>query len=513
MGNSSSYATLIKNLGFNADPFAKTNADEEERLDSYFIQPPFYSTVFGDPASPKSTIVFAPRGGGKTALKRKIEIASVGSKFLCITYNTFPIQGIALKDISADYHLQNIIRLLLIGVIGECNDSGLEKLSNHDRHFLYLFSKLYFSDLDRSELKDAIGAVKSLSDKAREWWNKFTGPIGLAVNALLHKLGIGSAEIKKFEQEGGLLGSYPEQFKILRDIVSKLGKHSIYILVDRVDELSITNTGSASYEFIAPLLTDLHLLEIQGFAFKFFLWDMLLENYRVNARPDRITYHSLAWTHTQLRQMISERLKAYSNKKVTSFGQLFEVDDNSIDRLIIYYASGSPRMIIRMCKEIVDQQSEIDDKAKLISPDALYKGIEVFASNFAHETMEQGTLRELKKLRKTNFTVKHVYSNVFKFSQQAGITKVKQWQDAGIVERVGTVKEGKAYRPSNVFGLTNPLIGKHLFGEMSASEFCDKKLRVCTGCAALLIRDWDQNPKATCHRCDRGFNLSSSPSS
>jgi len=72
----SDYAKLINRLGFVADPFAKTNADEEERLDSYFIQPPFFESVFGDPKTPKSSIVFAPRGGGKTALKRKIELGS-----------------------------------------------------------------------------------------------------------------------------------------------------------------------------------------------------------------------------------------------------------------------------------------------------------------------------------------------------------------------------------------------------------------------------------------------------
>jgi len=31
---------LLHNLGFDRDPFAKTNADEEELLESYFIEPP-----------------------------------------------------------------------------------------------------------------------------------------------------------------------------------------------------------------------------------------------------------------------------------------------------------------------------------------------------------------------------------------------------------------------------------------------------------------------------------------
>src|SRR5207248_5317104 len=216
----SSYAELIRRLGFVADPFAKTNADEEERLENYFIEPPFYSAVFGDPAAAQPSVVFAPRGGGKTALKRKIEIASKGRPFLCVTYNRFPMSGLSLEDITADYHLTNILRLIVIGVVSESNEWGVSKLSSEQRHLLYLFCKRYLSELDRSELKEAIAAVKNLSDAALDWWNNFTGPIGLALNALLTKLGLGTAEITRFEQQGGSLGAFPEQFRALRDFVT-----------------------------------------------------------------------------------------------------------------------------------------------------------------------------------------------------------------------------------------------------------------------------------------------------
>jgi len=259
---SSDYASFLQHLGFRSDPFAKTNEDEEDLLDAYFIQPPFYSAVFGDPASPRSAVVFAPRGGGKTALKRKIELASKDASFLCVPYNTFAIEGLRLSDISREYHLRNILRLLLIGVIGECEEYGIGRLATRERHYLYLFCQNYFSQIDQSELKQAINAVKNLSDKARDWWNRFTGPVGLAINALLSRLGIKSTEIQKFEQEVGTLGAYHEQLRILADIVQRFDKTSIYVLVDPVDELALTQTGPSSFTFIAPILTDLHLLEL-----------------------------------------------------------------------------------------------------------------------------------------------------------------------------------------------------------------------------------------------------------
>ena len=33
-------------------------------------------------------------------MKRKLEIASAGAKFLCITYNTFPTDGVALVTVT-----------------------------------------------------------------------------------------------------------------------------------------------------------------------------------------------------------------------------------------------------------------------------------------------------------------------------------------------------------------------------------------------------------------------------
>jgi hypothetical protein len=510
MTKESAYAHLIQRLGFVADPFAKTNADEEERLEHYFIEPPFYNAVLGDPASAQASIVFAPRGGGKTALKRKIELTSKDNSFMCVTYNRFPAPVSVAKDTTAEYHLTNILRLVLIAVISECHQWGVVRLSNEQRHLLYLFSKGYLSDLDRSELKEAIKAVKNLSDTALDWWNKFTGPVGLVVSALLAKVGLAHAEIKKFEEQGGSLGGFEEQFRTLRDIASLFGKRCVYVLVDRVDELPVTGSASASYDFIAPLLTDLHLLEQPGYGFKFFLWDLLLADYRAHARPDRIKYHILAWTHAQLQSMISERLRAHSDNKIRSLTELLEPNASlTFDRLVIYFALGSPRTIIRICKEIVDQQSEMNPSATKISVPAVFQGIEVFAANFANENVDPGILRDLKKVRRVNFTVRHVYSDVFKISQPAGISKVKQWQDAGIVERIGLVKETKGSRPSNLFSLTNPLIGKYIFKELSASEFMAQKLRVCDSCGALLIRDWERASEATCQQCDKSWTIPS----
>jgi hypothetical protein len=64
---------FLSAFGFSENPFASTNADKEPHLSRYFVPPPYFTSVKGDPKDPKSNMVLAPRGGGKTAQKVMIE--------------------------------------------------------------------------------------------------------------------------------------------------------------------------------------------------------------------------------------------------------------------------------------------------------------------------------------------------------------------------------------------------------------------------------------------------------
>lgn len=498
-----SYISLINKLGFDIDPFAKTNADEEDRIDKYFIEPPFYKAVYGDLDSPKSAIVFAPRGGGKTALKRKIEISSEHDPFLCISYNNFNIVGYQLENINLVYHLKNIVKLILVAVMTRFGEIGINNLTKQDRHLLYLFIKEYFSEINKTELKEAINSVKNFGDKAKEWWNTFTGPIGIVINNLLSKIGFEKIEIEKFGIEGGNLGSLTDQLETLQVISKKLGYKCIYILIDKIDENYLTGSkASNSYKFIESLLTNMQLLELSGFGFKFFLWDNIREDYQKDARPDRIKYYTLSWHKQQLREMLSKRLKAYSENKVASFTQICDVEKvNDIDDLITLFGQGSPRNIIRICKEIVDQQSEISTNVNKISLNSIIAGFEVFAENYSNEVLIDKVINELKKIKRVAFTAKYIYTNVFKISQQAGSSKIKVWLDTGVIEQLGSIQQNK--RMVNLYGIKNLIIAKHIFSELGVFEFVNKKLYTCPECSHLLLRDWDIEPEHLCDNCQK----------
>jgi hypothetical protein len=506
-----SYSILLQSLGFNADPFAKTNADEEDQLGTYFIQPPFFQAVYGDLLTPKSVVVFAPRGGGKTALKRMLEVSSQSDPFLCVTYNYFSSEGLTLEQIDIRYHLRNIARLVLVSVLTGSADRGVDKLSHDDRRLLYLLTKAHLSDLDTTDLAAAIAAAQNFSDKAKKWWNAFAGPIGFAINTVLSRIGLQAAEIDRFATAGGNLGQLTEQIALLGRLALKLDFKCIYVLIDKIDEIGLTGgKAGRSFEFIQPLVCDLQVLELRNFGFKFFLWDMLQEKYQEFARPDRVKLYNLEWSPSQLREMLSRRLAAYSDGAVKSFTAIVSADEEKqfidVDTMMALLGKGSPRNIIRLCKEIFDQQSEISGPINKIDSRAFARGFEVFSKNYATESLPANVLDDLRKLKRADFTAKYVYNEVFKVTQQAGISKINTWQDRGIVERVGMIQETKGARSSNHYAITSPLVLKYVFSEMNVYDFYRSKMRVCE-CGQLLLRDWDLKKNQVCHTCQREIEL------
>lgn len=498
------YQRLLANLHFDSDPFAKTNADEEDRLESYFVSPPFFNAVYGLRSTPKSSVVFAPRGGGKTALKRKIESITRSELVLCISYNSFETSNLKLSQIDLQYHLRQLVQRILVGVLMGAYVLGIESLEKEDRRLIYLLVKEHLSQIDRREMKVAIDSVKNLSDKTKETWNRLSGPLAFVANTLLEKLGLGSTEIKKFEDEDGELGPLDDQIRILQEISSKLGYKCIYVLIDRVDETSITGSAVNSYKFISSLVGNLQLLETPGIAYKFFLWNALLNDYRVVARPDRVKYYELGWEYDDLRVMLSARLKAFSRNRVSSLESIADPDLKlplSLDKVVAILAQGSPRTLVRICKEILDQQSEIDPSVNVISSEAIEVALRNIADHITHETYTDAIIKDLQRTKRCDFTIRHIYADVFKVTQPAALNKVKIWETADAVHLLGTIQEARKGRFSNHYAVNNILLAMHVFAQMPLEEFFGSKIRTCGGCKNILLRDWDLRRPQHCHHC------------
>jgi hypothetical protein len=128
----------------------------------------------------------------------------------------------------------------------------------------------------------------------------------------------------------------------------------------------------------------------------------------------------------------------------------------------------------------------------------------------ASEALPANVLKDLKKLKRADFTVRHIYADVFRISQPSGLQKVQSWQDSGAVSKIGNRQEKRGNRPSYVYGVVSPIVLKNIFSDMDALDFWEKKVRFCD-CGQLLLRDWDVSKSHSCHACERAVEQSDEP--
>src|SRR4051812_26516999 len=77
--------------GFNSNPFEFWEADREATLSSYFIEAEWFDALRGDTRQPRSAVLFAPRGYGKSSHRLQI-------KRLCATSANDPALVVEITE-------------------------------------------------------------------------------------------------------------------------------------------------------------------------------------------------------------------------------------------------------------------------------------------------------------------------------------------------------------------------------------------------------------------------------
>ncbi|WP_305077277.1 P-loop ATPase, Sll1717 family [Methylobacterium sp.] len=496
--------------GFSEDPFASTNAANEPLIENYFVDPPFFPAVIGDPRKPMSNVVFAPRGGGKTAQKIMIEKRSAESRsFLCIAYDKFPTDGIKrAEDATADYHLNNITRIILLAIVLEIDRIGYTPsgLNENDKKIVVELSKKHFGKITSEKYKETLNSIKSLGDRSIDAWNKYGGVAASLVNVAASYFNLGKLENKTINLQQ-VDESARFQFESAVEICRKIGFNSVYILIDRVDELTLTaSDAEKSFTFLKSILIDLPLLETEGVAFKFFLWDQSREAYQeAGGRPDRLLEYTLDWKVQDLQKVLSRRLQTYSSGKIFRFDQLLS-DETPFDihALVSYLAHGSPRDMVRICKKIVDEHTKTGAFSDKIEFRTVKVGISAFSLERARE-LYGSAFSDLRKIESLNFTINYLASDVFRVSQQAVRTRVKNWQSLGAVAKIGDVPN-PGNRPQYLFGITDPRLALAVNSDASLEEALKAFLIICPHCQELRIAE---EGAITCPDCSGNFEAES----
>ena len=504
-----SEVSFLGSRGFQENPFILTNADEEQNLSEYFVPPPFFEAVLGSPSEPKSCTVFAPRGGGKTAQKVMIENASSeddgGKQFLCLTYDRFILPDRFLaRNATLDWHLLNLVRLLTTALLVKIDGQEENKLDQEEKDFLVKAARGFLFDINVAEFQSIISAMRNWRGKSEDILKQYGGQVANLLSAIATRFDIGRIELIKGEVSYNrpTLSAY---FERLVALANKIGYNAVYVLVDRIDETSITqNDSNSSFEFIQSLVLDLHVLETRGVAFKFFLWDKIRSRYVASgARTDRIPIHDLKWNLDEMQTMLSERLKAYSDGRVSSLNDLLEESlKYDAHALVCLLAAGSPRDMIRMCKAIVDQQTRTSNVAGALSRRTISQGIKSFADQRATELFG-GSVEDLRRVGLTSFTISKLANDIFRISTNAVSRKIQIWTDQGAVLRTGEVPTPGA-RPQNLYSIADPRLAITVKPQQPVETVLERNLLICPGCDSIAISE--QDDAASCSNCQTGLD-------
>lgn len=488
-----SIESYLERVGFAGDPFAHTNAEQEDRLGEYFVPPPYFQSVLGDPSTPKSNVIFAPRGGGKTAQRLMIEREAVrpDATYLCLTYDAFG--SVVASGGGLASHQLELCRVLTLAILAHLQEDSVDAvfLSDHERQIVKIAANQFVGGLGLGEYQAAVAAVKTLGDKAADFWKKYGGPVAAGVALLMKKAGLDDVQISVTLEQQAHDTSTASTYYFLSQLIAiarKLGWAAVYFLVDKVDETpATTNNAEAAGKLIRDLVTDLPTLETPGAAFKFFFWDQMEQYLRANGlRGDRIEVVNLGWTVEELSQMLSRRLAAFSNGELTSFNQLID-DEVTVDAhlLLVYLSHGSPRDMIRMARSIVKEHTRMPNEADTINSVTLARGVTEFSKE---STLEKfGRFQsDFSRIPSASFTLTELAS-IFKISTTGVTNKVNAWIPTGAVRPLGT-RPNPGAKPLNLYGFTDLRIVIASSSEAIGRVLSSKALE-CPDCTNVIYAD------------------------
>ncbi|WP_126934905.1 hypothetical protein [Corallococcus sp. AB018] len=530
-------------LGFpdGRHPFASVNArDERTVLEGYFVPPPYFETLWGSPDEPKSAIVLAPTGAGKTALAVMLDERASAQKplgdgrlpVLTVLYDDFARLGLNQAKRDLDDHLTAINYLLTIHLISTAAQSPIPhmSISNSDRLLIrYAFARYVggrsptaaYQDLER--LKTPWEQFQSLGRKVVA----ATPVISLVATVLelgAEKLKAGlefSKSIIELRNETRDLTAPPETDFIR--LVDNLCQYyqSIYIIVDRVDETHWTQRDATStYNLVHPLVANLNLLDRpeRHYAFKFFLWDGIRSLYRANAREDRIFARDLEWKHDQLIAMLNSRIQAFSDRKLQSINELFDLGEASLAGLtaaeiIVLFAGTSPRAIVTFCKYIVDEHLNItnqgDARATKIGEAAIISALIKYATEVARRLIpDDKAYREITSLGRVVFSSKVLANEIFRGNKPESVqSKLGKWkQRFDVFQTIGNEVSGKRGFPTEIHAFTDVCVA-FLAANIPLGNFLGSKVRRCASCEAVILRDFEHGGTFRCTYCPTSFEL------
>lgn len=357
---------FLKKLGFSGgNPFSETQAEEEDNLSKYFLDlPAYYKILDMDTGKPKSSILGADRGCGKSANRKNVERwllqgppdKSIKGKWawkspvLVIPYTDFSRLRSSVNDdfvkLHPGHHVDSIIW------------SGLKSLIKIIENSWEKFRNVELSQWDWARLG------YFLSRYSEKWGNHHqptsspTELIPLSTTIGYFQTALSYApHAEKISQAGysGLLQNFTE-------LALSLGFTNVVILVDGVDEIDITadNPGLSAL-LLKSLISERALMQIEGLRFKFFLPNQVIEHLKEIPETrlgERIKFYHIEWSDEAIQELLSLRLSAFSGNRFNDLAQIASPDLRDISNRLALHVENNPRNLFRLAEQVLIKLEE-----------------------------------------------------------------------------------------------------------------------------------------------------------
>jgi len=361
-----SFQEWLRQLGFKGNPFAEREAEREKALPEYFIAGPHYSDMLGDLHDPRTSILFADRGCGKTAYRliigQECKPHLDASPVLAATYTRFaPLLRRAGNDpaqVSLEDHIEGILRSVTVSLLTELGRRPEPFLRAPDdlKGFVKSLVKAYAPKwLYPMALRRQLAKITGDSNAKdadipweKMWQSNEPGHLSTwLLDTPLARSAVARFWIRLHETPASDISR--ESLEVLETVLEDipfLGIDGLYVLVDELDETTELLVPENVASFLEPLLEEWNLLKLPGLGMKFFLpraaRQALLKCESI--RWDRLPTYMLNWDDALLLQLLQDRLAAFSDGTVRSLNAFSEVPD--MDKTLVRQSWGRPRTLI-----------------------------------------------------------------------------------------------------------------------------------------------------------------------
>lgn len=349
----------LRVVGFErGNPFAKKQTEAEgSELQAYYIEHPTFS-LLRETDVPRSVVLYASRGAGKSAARRMFEehciifaplIRPLMVSLIDWTWATEmgrPIEAITVRD-----HQEELFRQLVVALAQAHSQPFLTVPSDPDllgyARWLCTTYGQYLVPSARQQLIDR-GLLVTAERSALSSYDLFQLPTN-------------------------------RRLAMLVNVIRALGFKTCYVVVDCLDELAQTaHNWSLGAKLVAPLFGNLAMFETEGLVLRCFIPSEILAVLREDGvlREDRIQCVPLDWSdkagNQLLYEMLSRRLQLFSDGQLRSLASLAVHDLRDLDGRLVAAARHSPRrlltlgdLLFRACAASADSNNILIDMAHL----------------------------------------------------------------------------------------------------------------------------------------------------